>query len=136
MSNNQSKLQRTGFVCNKRKLSLSTRIEILKKQHLIRKAKRLLRLGMQTPSPASIQDDCEKEVGIEILAEILETSRNYERHTSLLEYHPHQNNSKPSSSDSDENYDSDNFETESINEDSEETEKLCFVDERPEIIEL
>ena len=136
MSNNQSKLQITRFGFNKRKLSLSTRIEILKKQHLIRKAKRLLRLGIQTPSPASIQDDCEKEVGIEILAEILETKRNYERHTSLIEYHPHQNNSKSSSSDSDENYDSDNFETESINDDSEEMEKRRFVQETPEIIEL
>lgn len=136
MSNNQSKLQITRFGFNKRKLSLSTRIEILKKQYLIRKAKKLLRLGMQTPSPASIQDDCEKEVGIEILAEILETTRNYERQTSRIEYHPHQNNSKPSSTDSDESYDSDNFETESVTDDSGEMGKLRFVQEIPEIIEL
>lgn len=140
MSNNQSKLSRKrfGFKYNSRKLSLKTRIEIIRKNHLIREAKRLLQQGMETPKPSSYQDDYEKTIRIEVLAEILERNTNYEKTQKLLEYTPTSANilaNDTSSSDSD-NYDSDKFETESLNEDSEDPKKLCLVDESPELVEL
>jgi hypothetical protein len=143
MTNNQSKMskKRFGLNYNSRKLSVKTRIEIIRKRHLIKKAKKLLQKGIDTPipTPASLQDECESVVSIEVLAEILETTRNYEKQQTLLEYHPLKKALPPIASSSDENYDSDEYEPESMSEDSEdseEAEKKCLVDERPELVEI
>ena len=158
MTNNQSKLskKRFGFKYNSRKLSFKTRIEIIRKRYLIRRAKQLLRQGMVTPQPASFQDNFEKAISIEVLAEILERNRDYEKKQKLLEYTPTQRNissSTDSSSESD-NYDSDVFESDSDNNDKDlknndkninkkniienlSTEReLLLIGEDPEIVEI
>jgi len=158
MTNNQSKLskKRFGFKYNSRKLSFKTRIEIIRKRYLIRRAKQLLRQGMETPQPASFQDNFEKAISIEVLAEILERNRNYEKKQKLLEYTPTQRNissSTDSSSESD-NYDSDVFESDNDNNDKDlknndkninkkniienlSTEReLLLIGEDPEIVEI
>ena len=158
MTNNQSKLskKRFGFKYNSRKLSFKTRIEIIRKRYLIRRAKQLLQQGMDTPQPASFQDNFEKAISIEVLAEILERNRNYEKNQKLLEYTSTQRNilsSADSSSESD-NYDNEVFESDNDNNDkdlknndkdiykkniienlSTETE-LLLIGEDPEIIEI
>ena len=80
MTNNQSRMYESRFRIKykSKRLSLSTRLEILKKRHLIKKARRLLQQGIETPSPASLQDDCEDVISIEVLAQILEDTRNYQ----------------------------------------------------------
>jgi len=143
MTNNQSKLskKRGNPRYNFKKLSLKTRIEIIRKRYLIRKAKQLLKQGMETPQPASFQDDCEKTISIEVLAEILERNRNYEKTEELLKHHD------DDKSDNSDKYDSDNFESDSDNDDKEtskntedtvspENERNLLVEEVPEIIEL
>ena len=156
MTNNQSKLskKRFGFKYNSRKLSFKTRIEIIRKRYLIRRAKQLLRQGMVTPQPASFQDNFEKAISIEVLAEILERNRDYEKKQKLLEYTPTQRNissSTDSSSESD-NYDSDVFESDSDNNDLKNKDKdinkkniienlstereLLLIGEDPELVEL
>jgi len=156
MTNNQSKLskKRFGFKYNSRKLSFKTRIEIIRKRYLIRRAKQLLRQGMVTPQPASFQDNFEKAISIEVLAEILERNRDYEKKQKLLEYTPTQRNissSTDSSSESD-NYDSDVFESDNDNNDLKNKDKdinkkniienlstereLLLIGEDPELVEL
>ena len=158
MTNNQSKLskKRFGFKYNSRKLSFKTRIEIIRKRYLIRRAKQLLRQGMVTPQPASFQDNFEKAISIEVLAEILERNRNYEKKQKVLEYTSTQRNissSTDSSSESD-NYDSDVFESDNDNNDKDlknndkninkkniienlSTEReLLLIGEDPEIVEI
>ena len=152
MSNNQSKLSRANFMFkyNPRKLSFKTRIEIIRKRHLVKEARKLLQQGMETPQPASLQDDFEKAISIEVLAEILERNRNYEKTQKLIEYTKDDVNvtdSSSSSSDQD-NYESDNFETESLDSDKSIEEKkdilknistdreLLLIGEDPELVEL
>ncbi len=146
MTNNQSKLSKKSGNprYNFKKLSLKTRIEIIRKRYLIRKAKQLLNQGMETPQPASFQDDYEKTISIEVLAEILERNRNYEKTEELLKHH---DDDKSDNSDKSDKYDSDNFESDSDNDDKEtskntedtvspENERNLLVEEVPEIIEL
>ena len=48
-------------IYNPRRLSLSTRIEIMRKKRLVRLAKKMLQEGMQTPRTDSYQDDMYRE---------------------------------------------------------------------------
>jgi len=109
---------------------------------------------MVTPQPASFQDNFEKAISIEVLAEILERNRDYEKKQKLLEYTPTQRNissSTDSSSESD-NYDSDVFESDNDNNDLKNKDKdinkkniienlstereLLLIGEDPELVEL
>ena len=136
MSNNQSKLYHKKFSANirPRKLSLSTRIEIIKKRHLIKKAKKLLQNNKYTPTPASFKDDCNDTISVEILAEVLDDQRNKNRFSTVSledsDYESGTNSCLESETETE-------TETETNTECIEINEKMkCLVSETPEIIEL
>lgn len=158
MSNKLSKFSFGNFrpVYRSRKLSLATRIEILRKRHLIKKAKLLLKKGLEdtiiTPVPASYQDSFEKTINVEVLAELLERTKEMKR-TQLIEYQSFEkkldkgiftdsdsdNNSDETDNNEENTYDSDKFEDESeslSDSDIEKGEKEPLVSELPEIVNV
>ena len=152
MSNKLSKFSLMNFkpVYRSRKLSLSTRIEMLRKRHLIKKAKLLLEKGLSnnvTPTPDTYEDCFEKSINVEVLAELLERSKKIETKKMIEYQNPEKKLDKGIFTDSEsdnisdetDNYDSEKFEEESdyiSDSDNEKAEKEPFVSESPELVDV
>jgi hypothetical protein len=145
MSNKLSKFSANNFEPKHkmRRLSLATRIEVMRKRHLVKKAKQLLENGLNnkpvTPLPASYEESFKRTINMEVLSELMEKTKEKKK-KQAIEYKPPEKKLDSgiftdSESDNISENECDN-ESDNVSDNTSDIEKYPLIAEVPELVDI